>query len=73
MKFNTTHIIAAKDCKYTLKGQNLAEMRRADLRRLVAVPIGVDCNEDKNEILRLTMTRLQSLAAPNELTEMKDQ
>ena len=70
MQFNTQHYIAAKECRYTMLGKNLAEMRRADLR-LITISIEANAEGSKQDILAATLKRLDSRGAPNELSEWK--
>ena len=67
MQFNHTHYIAAKDCPYTWKGQNLTEIRRATPKKIAeALKVGGDGS--KNELLQRIIVRARSLEAPEELT-----
>ena len=67
MQFNTTHYIAAKDCPYTLNGENLAEMRRARLNK-IAMALELGPLNTKNETLGAIMARLNAIEADKELS-----
>lgn len=67
MKYNpTVHFISPRECPYTANGQNIAELRRAKLRK-IAESIKVDSTGSKNEILGRVITRLRSLNSDKEL------
>ena len=70
MEHTYFHYLAAKDCKYTLNGMNLFEMRKAKLRVVVAKPLGLDMEGTKNEVLGRCILALDRLEAPNEITEL---
>lgn len=61
--------LGSKDCKFTLKGQNLAEMRRAKLQKL-AKALKVDPVGSKQEILKRVIGALSSRNAPAELADL---
>ena len=71
MKFNRTHFIGAKDCPFTLDGENLAEMRRARLNR-IANRIKVEQKDTGNGTLGAIIVRCKSLKYPNELREVAE-
>lgn len=63
-----TVYMAAKDCPFTFKGQNLTELRRARLR-LIAKAINIpEYNElPKNELIVRLIGKLKALGAESEL------
>lgn len=69
MKQNAaTHYMAAKDCPFSFKGQNLAELRRARLR-LIAKAINVPGYNDlpKHELVVRIIGKLRALGAEADL------
>lgn len=67
MDYNQKHFIAAKDCPFTYKGKNLAELRRAKLRK-IATAIGIeDNNKPKNDILAAMVVRLKTIGSEKEI------
>ncbi|MEE9158971.1 MAG: hypothetical protein V3U60_11355 [Gammaproteobacteria bacterium] len=69
MKITRQHYPAAKECKYTLNGQNIAEMRRTKVNK-IAASLKLEPKGPKNETLAMVIARLNALEAPNELSEM---
>ncbi len=67
MKYIPTHFIAAKDCPFTYKGQNLTELRRVKLRQ-IAKSLEIESNGPKNEILGLVINRLRAMESDSEIT-----
>jgi len=66
---NYQNFISASNCKYTFKGQNLVEMRRAKLR-LIAGAFGLDTEAIKNDLLGLIIVKLNAMGAENEITDL---
>ena len=70
MKTTTTQIIGYRDCKYRLNGENLANMRRAQLSRL-AKSFGIQGGDPtKNELLIRLISKLNLMDAEPELTDL---
>ena len=61
--------ISTTQCPFTWKGQNLAAMRRAELRPL-AKGVKVSADGSKQEILRRLIGKLSVIDAPKELSEI---
>ena len=61
--------ISVRDCPFTWKGQNLAAMRRAEIRPL-AKGVKVSADGSKQEILKRLLGKLQAMDAPKELSEI---
>lgn len=69
MKYNpVTHFISSKECPYTVHGKNIAELRRAKLRK-IAESIAVNAEGTKNDILGRVISRLRAMNSEKELTE----
>ena len=68
---NSTSIvyISVRDCPYTRNGENLAAMRRADLRPY-AKTLKISADGSKQEILRRVIGKLGSMDAPKELNDL---
>lgn len=60
------HFLSSKEVPYSLRGQNLATMRRARLR-LIAQALGVSPDGSKNDILHRLLARLKASEADKEL------
>jgi len=71
MKHSSYHYIAAKECPYSILGRKLTELRRAELRN-IAMRIEVDGNLPKNDMLQQTISKLNAIEAPAELSELSD-
>ena len=61
--------ISVKDCPYSIEGNNLAEMRRARLRK-IAIAISVSAEGSKQDILKRVIGRLKASGAPKELNDL---
>jgi hypothetical protein len=59
--------MGAKDCKYTLQGRRLTELRRAELRP-IAKTLKVDADGLKNDILRRIVAKLDALQSEAEIS-----
>lgn len=68
MKITPVHYIAPKECPYTYRGRNLAEMRRAKLQR-IAKTLEVDIEGSKNELVGRIIDRARALEMNAELSE----
>ena len=62
--------VAAKHCKYRYLDQNIAEMRRAKLRTLVAGPLGLSKEGSKNDLLQNIIHKLDNMGAEIEISEL---
>ncbi len=69
MKMTRQHYISPRECKYTLNGENIAGMRRARINKL-AKSLKVEPKIPKYETLGAIMARLNTIEAPNELSEI---
>ena len=68
MQYNNVHYIAPKECPFTWKGENLAELRRVKLVR-IATALKVDATGSKNEILGRLVNYLKATEAESELSK----
>lgn len=63
--------LCSRDCPYTLRGQNLATLRRARLRP-IAIALGLEGEGSKNELLHRLIARLKAANADKELDKHWD-
>ncbi len=61
--------LAPKQCPYSRNGQNLAAMRRAQLRE-IAKEVGVSPDDSKQAILKRLIGKLNVMDAPKELNDI---
>lgn len=71
MQHNQIRFIGPYDCPFRLKGTNIAELRRAQLRKL-AGRLDIDMELPKNDMLKRMIRKLEAIEAPEELTELSD-
>ena len=62
------HYLGAKDCEFTLNGQNLVTFRRARLRE-IAKKLGLAPYDSKQPILKRIIGTLKVAGAPKELND----
>ncbi len=67
----TVHYMSAKECEFSIDGDNLAAIRRARLRT-IAKALKVSPDGSKQEILKRVIGRLKSSGAPKELKDLTD-
>lgn len=73
MQTNKIVYLSPKDVAYTFNGQNLHELRRAQLRK-IANALQVDSpHATHNELLKEIIHSLDTLQAPAEITELHSQ
>ena len=71
MKINKpTHFLGARDCPFTLNGQNLTGMRRVKLRE-IAASLDLPNNGGRNEMLTAIISALRVREAPHELMDLR--
>lgn len=70
MHTTVVQIIGARECPYTWRGRNLAEMRRVELYRLGrALDVGGP-QSTKNDLLQALIGKLRIMDAETELSDM---
>ena len=70
MKVKVEQMLGVKDCPYTFRGENLAQLRRARLFRVAqAFDLG-DPAASKNQLLTNLIAKLRMMNAETEITDM---
>jgi len=69
MHHTNIHFISSVNCKYTLNGKNLAELRKVKLRP-IARALGVIQDGSKNDMLAAIIAILNSKSAEPELMDL---
>lgn len=67
---STVNVLGARDCRYTLDGKNLANMRRAELFRIARCFDLGNPDASKNELLSGLIAKLNLMGAEDELADM---
>lgn len=69
MKINReVRFLGSRDCKYTMRGRKLIELRRAELRPLArALRVAEDSSLPKNELLHRVISKLDAIGADTEI------
>ncbi len=70
MKTTTTVVINPANCKYTVAGENISEMRLVALRPIASAMNLTPGDKTKNELLTEIVGRLVAMDAPLELSEL---
>ena len=65
------HYTSAKECEFSIDGENLVTIRRARLRG-IAKALKVSPDGSKQEILKRVIGRLKASGAPKELIDLTD-
>lgn len=68
MKTTTETIINFRNCPYSLKGENLANLRRAQLQPIAAA-VGIRGEFTKNQLLTMLIEKLSAMGASADITE----
>lgn len=68
MKTTTETIINFRNCPYSINGENLANLRRAQLQPLAAA-IGIRGEFTKNQLLTMMLAKLAAMDASKELSD----
>lgn len=69
MHTTVINIISKRDCGYTFRGVNLADMRRAALYQIGKALDLAKPNMSKNELLGALIARLKHMGADSEIVE----
>ena len=69
MRVNSeVRFLGSRDCKYTMRGRKLTELRRAELRPIArALKVDDGPQRSKNELLRMILGKLSAINAPEEI------
>lgn len=70
MQTTYVDIIGPKHCRYTFRGVNLAELRRAELYRLAKCFDLANADSTKNDMLGALISKLKLMNAEQEITDM---
>lgn len=62
--------IGPKDCPYTLKGRNLAEVRRFKIIG-IATALDIKATGSKDEMLTMIIAKLNAMESEKELSDLK--
>lgn len=68
MKTTVETIINYRSCAYTYKGENIANLRRAELYP-IASAVGIAGDLSKNQILTQLIPKLDAMQCEKEITE----
>ena len=69
MNVSTTVVINHRNCPYTIKGENIANMRRAQLQRIGA-KLGITGDMSKNDLLTRLMATFEANQLEHEIGEI---
>lgn len=68
MKTTVETVINFRNCPYSLKGENLANLRRAQLQPIAAA-VGIRGELTKNQLLTLLIEKLSAMGVSSDLSE----